>query len=84
MKNLVRRLRKLEQQTPTDATGLVPHSQAWFAYYEDQFAQWKFGQEFPYIPLAAIDHMLEEADRAELAQNERRQLGQEGNIDSES
>src|ERR1035438_8278097 len=23
----------------TDATGLVPHSEAWFAYYEDQFGR---------------------------------------------
>lgn len=66
MRNLVRRLRKLEGQL-TDATGLVPHSEAWFAYYEDQFAKWEVGEEFPCIPLAVIDRIIEEADREEQA-----------------
>jgi hypothetical protein len=61
VKNLVRRLRKLEAQS-TDATGLVPHSDAWFAYYEDQFAKWELGEEFPYIPLAVIDRVIEQYD----------------------
>jgi hypothetical protein len=66
VRNLVRRLRKLEGQL-TDATGLVPHSEAWFAYYEDQFAKWEVGEEFPCIPLAVIDRIIEEADREEQA-----------------
>lgn len=64
MRNLVRRLRKLEERL-TDATGLVPHSEAWFAYYEDQFARWEVGEEFPCIPLAVIDRIIDEADREE-------------------
>ena len=56
--------RKLEGQLATDATGLVPHSDAWFAYYEEQLARWEVGEEFPYIPLAVSDRLLEESDRA--------------------
>jgi hypothetical protein len=50
VRNLVRLLRKLEGQL-TDASGLVPHSEAWFAYYEDQFAKWEVREEFPCIRL---------------------------------
>lgn len=39
VRNLVRRLLKLEGRL-TDGTGLVPHSEAWFAYYGDQFGRW--------------------------------------------
>jgi hypothetical protein len=35
MNNLARRLRKLES-VGRDATGLVPHSDAWYAFYEDK------------------------------------------------
>jgi hypothetical protein len=66
VRNLVRRLRKLEGQL-TDVTGLVPHSEAWFAYYEDQFARWEVGEDFPCIPLAVIDRIIEEGDREEQA-----------------
>jgi hypothetical protein len=66
VKSLVRRLQKLEGRL-ADATGLVPHSEAWFAYYEGQFARWEVGEEFPCIPLAVIDRIIEEADREEQA-----------------
>jgi hypothetical protein len=36
MKALARRVRKLESSL-TDASGLVPHSEAWFAFWEDKF-----------------------------------------------
>ena len=62
MRNLVRRLRKLEAAN-YDSTGLVPHSEAWFAYYEDQFARWEVGEDFPCIPLAVIDRIIEASDR---------------------
>ena len=66
MRDLVRRLQKLEGRL-TNATGLVPHSEAWFAYYEDQFARWEVGEDFPCIPLAVIDRIIEDADREEQA-----------------
>jgi hypothetical protein len=66
VRNLVRRLQKLEGRL-TDATGLVPHSEAWFAYYKDQFARWEVGEEFRCIPLAVIDRITEDADRGEKA-----------------
>lgn len=67
MRNLLRRLQKLEERL-TDATGLVPHSEAWFAYYEDQCERFAAGEEVPHIPLAVIDRIMEEADRAEQVQ----------------
>jgi hypothetical protein len=45
----------------TDVTGLVPHSDAWFAYYEDQYGRFVDGEDVPYIPLAVIDQIVEEA-----------------------
>ena len=66
MRDLLRRVQRLEVRL-TDATGLVPHSEAWFAYYEDQFARWEVGEEFPLIPLAVIDRIIEDADREEQA-----------------
>jgi hypothetical protein len=66
VRNLVRRLQKLEGRL-TDTAGLVPHSDAWFAFYEDQFARWKVGEEFPCIPLAVIDRIVEGADHEEQA-----------------
>jgi hypothetical protein len=70
MRNLVRRLQKLEAGL-TDATGLVPHSEAWFGYYEDQFDRFLDGEDVPYVPLAVIDRIVEHADRAEQALRER-------------
>lgn len=67
MRNLVRRLQKLEGRL-TDATGLVPHSEAWFAYYENECGRFGAGEDVPCIPLAVIDRIVEEADRAEQAQ----------------
>jgi hypothetical protein len=64
VRHLLRRLQNLEGRL-TDATRLVPHSDAWFAYYEDQLARWEVGEEFPCIPLAVIDRIVEEADREE-------------------
>ena len=66
MRNLLRRLQKLEGRL-TDATGQVPHSEAWFAYYEDQFERLVDGENIPYIPLAVIDRIVAEADREEQA-----------------
>ena len=64
MRNLVRRLQKLEA-SHYDSTGLVPHSEAWFAYYEDRFGRLVDGEDVGYNPLAVIDRIIEEGDRAE-------------------
>jgi hypothetical protein len=69
VRNFVRRLQKLEGRL-TDATGLVPHSEAWFEYYGDQFGRLVDGEDVPYIPLAVIDRIVEEGDRVELARAE--------------
>ena len=69
MRNLIRRLQKLEVGL-TDATGLVPHSEAWFAHYDDQFDRFLDGEDVPYVPLAVIDRIVERADRAERALSE--------------
>jgi len=66
VRNLVRRLQRLETRL-TDATGLLPHSEAWFAYYEDQCDRFGDGEDVPCIPLAVIDRIVEEADRADQA-----------------
>ena len=43
MTNLHRRLRKLEVLR-TDSSGLVPHSQAWFAHWYKQFDRYIAGE----------------------------------------
>jgi hypothetical protein len=67
VRSLRRRLQKLEARL-TDATGLVPHSEAWFAYYEDQCERFAAGEDVRHIPLAVIDRIIEEgaAERAQL------------------
>ena len=70
MRNLSRRLSRLEGQR-FDVTGLVPHSDAWFAFYESQFGRLMAGEDVGYIPLAVIDRAVEAADRAELAEQGR-------------
>jgi hypothetical protein len=69
VRNLIRRRQRLEVGL-TDDTGLVPHSEAWFGYYEDQFDRFVDGEDVPYVPLAVIDRIVERADRAEQALTE--------------
>jgi hypothetical protein len=68
VRNLLGRLQKLEARL-TDATGLVPHSEAWFSYYEDQCERFAAGEDVPFIPLAVIDRIVEEGDRAAQTHN---------------
>ena len=70
MRNLSRRLSRLEGQR-FDVTGLVPHSDAWFAFYESQFGRLMAGEDVGYIPLAVIDRAVEAADRADLEKQGR-------------
>ncbi len=67
MSALSRRVRKLETKL-TDATGLVPHSEAWFDFYEARWASLVdedgrlIGPKFD-IPLAVVDRAIERCDR---------------------
>ena len=67
--NLKSRVRKLEKSHHLDASGLVPHSDAWFAHYEREYdlfeALAETGGDLSnmQIPLAVIDRIVEAADR---------------------
>jgi hypothetical protein len=71
MMNLARRLRKLESLRRVDAGGLAPHSDAWFAFWEDKLERSINGEhvECAGFPLAVIDRIVATADRkdAEMA-----------------
>jgi hypothetical protein len=60
MTNFSRRLRKLEMRF-TDVTDLVPHSDAWFNYWETKLGQIGTGQEpdLTGITLDVIDSIRE-------------------------
>jgi hypothetical protein len=66
VRNLVRRLQKLEGRL-TDATGLVRHSDSWFAYWEDKLGRSMDGEDVDMsgFTLAVIDRIVEKGDRAE-------------------
>jgi hypothetical protein len=71
VRSLVRRLQKLEGRL-TDSTGLVPHSEAWFAFWEDRLVRSMDGEDIDMrgLTLAVIDRIVEAGDRA--AQLQRR------------
>ena len=62
--NLERRIRKLESRQ-FDSTGLVPHSEAWFAFWEDKLERNQAGEEVECagFTIAVIDRIVEAADR---------------------
>jgi len=66
MRNLARRLSRLEAQR-LDVSGLVPHSDAWFAYWEDKLARNIEGEEvdFTGFSIEVVDRIVEAADREE-------------------
>jgi hypothetical protein len=72
MSALSRRVRKLETKL-TDATGLVPHSEAWFDFYEDRLVRLINGEEIGRmrIPIEVLDRRIEEYDREEQLLRER-------------
>lgn len=50
----------------TDVTGLAPHSEPWFAYWEDIIDRLIAGEEPTFrgrIPLEVVDRLVERADR---------------------
>jgi hypothetical protein len=61
---LDRRLKKLESRQ-FDPTGLVPHSDAWFAFHERTFDRFEAGEDIgdAVVPLEVIDRIVEAADR---------------------
>jgi hypothetical protein len=63
--NLNKRLRNLETRQ-FDSTGLVPHSEVWFAFWEDKLERSINGEDVDCagFTLAVIDRMVAAADRA--------------------
>jgi hypothetical protein len=75
VRNLVRRVNRLEQQH-FDATGLVPRSEAWYESYWDKMDRLLAGEDIGMrIPLEAFDEMMR---RGELADAERKAADPEG------
>ena len=70
MRNLHQRLQKLETRS-TDGIGLVPRSEAWFAFWEDKLTRSMDGEDIDMrgFTLAVIDRIVEECDHAAQAQN---------------
>jgi len=68
VKNLIRRLRKLEGRL-TDATGLLPHPDAWFAFWEDKLDRSMNGEDVDMtgFTLAVIDRIVEAGGREQRA-----------------
>lgn len=65
--NLKSRLSKLESARRVDVSGLVPHSDAWFTFWEDKFDRSINGENVDVagFPLAVIDWLVAAADDAE-------------------
>jgi hypothetical protein len=66
MRNLTRRVRKLESQR-FDATGLVPHSEPWFAFWTKQLDQSMAGEDVDLsgFSIAVFDRTVAVADAAD-------------------
>ena len=65
MRNLMRRVNRLEQQH-FDATGLVPRSEAWYEFYWDKIYRLMDGEQINMkIPLEAFDELLHRGEGSE-------------------
>ena len=64
--SMARRIGKLESRN-FDATGLKPHSEAWFAFWEGKLERLMAGENIGNvrIPLDVTDRMIAEADAYE-------------------
>jgi len=65
MPNLLQRVRKLETRLK-EASGLVPHSEQWFAYWEGILDRYLAGENPAHpgrVPLEVVDRLIERADR---------------------
>ena len=67
MRNLSRRIGKPESQR-FDTTGLVPHSEAWFAYWEHKFDRCMAGEDVDMtgFSIAVTDRIVAAADAADV------------------
>ena len=72
MKNLAKRLRKLEASR-FDSSGLVPDSEAWFEHYTDIFDRSMRGEQVDCtgMTIAVFDRIVEAADRADQEERDR-------------
>jgi hypothetical protein len=63
MNNVARRLKKLES-VGRDANGLVPHSDAWYAFYEEKLFRLMDGEDIGniWIPLDVTDRIIAETE----------------------
>jgi hypothetical protein len=61
--SMTRRIGKLESRS-FDATGLKPHSEAWFAFWEEKLERLWAGEDIGnvQIPIAVTDRIIEAAD----------------------
>ena len=76
MAKILQRLRRLEKRL-TDASGLVPNSEEWFAYWENIFDRWMAGEQPAFLgrfPLAVTDRIIARADRADAQENKQNQI----------
>ena len=63
--NLLARIRRLEACF-NDFTGLVPHSEEWFTYWEDIIDRYLAGEQPSHrgnIPLEVVGRLIERADQ---------------------
>jgi hypothetical protein len=56
--NLLRRIEALESHT-MDGSGLVPHSPAWLAYWQQQFHLYETGQEHAHLTLETMRAIMQ-------------------------
>ena len=63
--NLLARIRRLETRF-NDNTGLVPHSEEWFTFWEGIIGRYLTGEQPAHrgnIPLEVVDRLIERADQ---------------------
>ena len=76
MAKILQRLRRLEKRL-TDASGLVPESEVWFAYWENIFERWMAGEQPTFVgrfPLAVTDRIIARADMADAKEYEQNHI----------
>ena len=59
MRNLERRLRKLEGNRDLDPSGFSPHSPEWLAFWQEQFHLYETGQEHAPLTLEGVHAVMQ-------------------------
>ena len=79
--NLLRRIEELEARS-VDGSGLVPHSQQWLAFWQQQFHLYETGQAHAPLTLEAVRAIMwatldddDEGARAELPEEDLAPVG---------